>query len=319
MTLLLLLACVGADTDDTAAGFDGNFVFADANNYDYNSALNVTTQEVQLAHDVTFDWSGLTTDLLGHAMDPATDVDLVWMVQFPNLSEADVVAAILTDSLLQLDVGPYVQFDNDPADTTTALLSEFVFPPDNVIQPETDFVDGSGTWLVRATSGASTNRMLAFARPTETSENHTFVLGSDAAALDFDADLQSLTPFAFYGEPATYTADWSTLATHANGNDIVLNSLDQLMIARYDGMTLDDIEADFINVDRIASDLYTADVYDVVDYKADLSLATNSAGEAFSGFGGGSLWLIALRCTACANPAPPFLTVVHSGEEISPT
>lgn len=315
MMTLVLFACTAPKDGDTGdAPFDGRFVFTDANNYSYTSALDVTPQEVQLRNEVTFDWSGLTTDLLGHAIDPATDVDLVWVVQFPTVTEEEVVSAILTDSLLQESVGPYIQFDNDPANVTTGLLSEFVFPPDTSIVPEEDFTDGSGTWLVRATTGAAENRMLGFMRPTEDSTNHRFLLGADSATLDFQADLQSLTPFAFDEAQPAYVADWSALQTHANGNDIDLNKLDQLLVARYDGRTLDDLEADFIDIELIADELYTADVYEVSDYQADLTMATNAEGVAFSGFGEDGLWLVALRCTTvCMNPAPPFLTVVQVG------
>jgi hypothetical protein len=310
-----LAGCTDKGVDDTGtAPFDGRFAFADVNNYSYTSALDVQPQEVQLRNEVTFDWSDLTTDLLGHTIDPVTDVDLVWVVQFPTLTEDEVVAAILTDTLLQQDVGPYIQFDNDPADVTSGLLSEFVFPPDTAIDPAVDFTDGTGTWLVRATTGATENRMLGFMRPTDDSTNHTFVLGADSATLDFEANLKALTPFAFDEEQPTYVADWSGLETHANGGEIDLTDLDQLMIARYDGRTLDDLEADFIDIELIADELYTADVYEVVDYQADLSMATNAEGVAFSGFGADSLWLVALRCTTvCANPAPPFLTVVQVG------
>ncbi len=311
LALLALLGCTGPSDDTGTAPFDGRFVFTDANNYSYTSAIDVAAQEVQLGQDVTFDWSGLTTDLLGHPIDPATDIDLVWVVQFPTLTEDEVVAAIVAETLLQMDVGPYIQFDNDPANGTTARMSEFVVPPATPIVPEDDFVDGAGTWLVRGTTGLLENRMLGFMRPTDTSANHTFVLGSDSATLDFQADLASLTDFRFDTEPTSYVADWSGLETHANGNDILLDSLDQLMVARYDGLTLDDIAADFIDVELIASEIYTADVYGALDYTADLSLATNADGVAFSGFPDGSLWLVALRCTACTNPAPPFLTVVQ--------
>lgn len=315
MMTFFLLACTDPKLDDTgAAPFDGRFTFTDANNYGYTSALDVVTQEVQLGQDLTVDWSGLTTDLLGHVMKPASDVDLIWVVQFPTLTEDEVVAAIMTDTLLQENVGPYIQFDNDPANTTTALLSQFVFPPATPIVPEEDFTDGTGTWLVRATTGAAENRMLGFMRPTEDSTNHMFFLDSDSATLDFAADLQSLAGFALEEEQGSYVADWSGLDTHANGSDIDLPDLDQLMVARYDGRTLDDLEASFIDIELIADELYTADVYGVADYTADLSLATNAEGVAFSGFGADSLWLVALRCTTvCANPAPPFLTVVQMG------
>lgn len=311
MILLALAACTGPEDDSGKAPFDGAFVFTDANNYAYTSAIDVSAQEVQLRQDVTIDWSGLTTDLLGHAMDPAEDVSLIWIVQFPNLTEDEVANAIVTETLLQEDVGPYIQFKNE-ANVTSATLSQFVFPPATPISPEEDFTDGSGTWLVRATTGLIENRMLGFMRPTEDTTNTTFLLASDTAALDFDADLQSLDAFTFDEEPATYTADWSALETHANGNEIDLDLLDQLMIARYDGMSLADIEADFIDVELIASEIFTADVYGLTS--TDLSVAVSSTtGEAFSGFGADSLWLVALRCTACTNPAPPFLTVVQVG------
>ncbi|MFN7142365.1 MAG: hypothetical protein ACK4YP_01200 [Myxococcota bacterium] len=311
MILLVLAACTGPGDDSGKAPFDGAFVFTDANNYGYTSAIDVSSQEVQLRTDVTVDWSGLTTDLLGHAMDPAVDVDIVWIVQFPNLTEEEVADAIVAETLLQEDVGPYIQFRNE-AGATSATLSEFVFPPATPIVPEEDFTDGSGTWLVRATTGLVENRMLGFMRPTDTTTNTTFALASDTATLAFDADLQSLEAFSFDDEPATYTADWSALETHANGNEVDLGLLDQLMIARYDGMTLSDIEADFIDVELIASEIYTADVYGLT--AADLSVAVSATtGEAFAGFGADSLWLVALRCTACTNPAPPFLTVVQVG------
>lgn len=311
MILLALAACTGPGDDSGKAPFDGAFVFSDANNYAYTSAVDVSAQDVRLRTDITVDWSGLTTDLLGHAMDPAEDVSLIWIVQFPNLTEDEVANAIVTETLLQEDVGPYIQFKNE-ANATSATLSQFVFPPATPIVPEEDFTDGSGTWLVRATTGLVENRMLGFMRPTEESTNTTFLLASDTSTLDFDADLQSLEAFAFDDEPATYTADWSALETHANGNEIDLDLLDQLMIARYDGMSLSDIEADFIDVELIASEIFTADVYGLTS--TDLSVAVSSTtGEAFSGFGADSLWLVALRCTACTNPAPPFLTVVQVG------
>lgn len=311
MILFLLLACPGTsdDTGKTAA-FDGNFVFTDANNYGYTSAVDGSSTEIQLATDFTVDWSGLTTDLLGHPIDPATEVDYIWIVNFPNLTEVEVETAIATDALLQEDIGAYIQFRNE-ADATSATLSQFVFPPATPIVPEEDFTDGSGTWLVRATTGLVESRMIAFMVPTDATTNTLFELGSDAATLAFDADLQSLDAFAVDEELETYTADWSALETHANGNEINLDLIDQIMIARYDSMSLDDIEADFIDVEVIASEIYTADVYGLTS--VDLSVATDTGGAAFSGFGTDSLWLIALRCTDCTNPAPPFLTVVDVG------
>lgn len=311
--IFALLACSGGDADDTATPevpFDGNFIFTDANNYSYTSSIDGSSTEVGLRADFTVDWSGLTTDLLGHEMDPAVDVDLVWLLWFPDLTEAEVEQRIVEDALLMEDLGIYVQFDND-ADVTSASLSQFIVPPDNPIVPENDFTDGSGTWMLRVTTGLLESRMIQFIHPTEESTNHAVSFTPTSAVLNFDADLQSLDDFEITDTFPTYTADWSGLTAHAGGIGYDPARLDELMIARYDGLTLDQLEADFIDIELLAADIYTADVYGLDS--VDLSVATSATSGAFAGFGADTLWLIALRCTTCANPAPPFLTVVQVG------
>lgn len=309
--LFLLLACTDAPDDTGAkAPFDGNFTLTDANNYGYVSELVPSVQEVALRSDFTVDWSGLTEDLLGHAVDPVREVAYVWMIQFPNRTEEELVDLLVSDELLQEDIGAIVQFDND-AGVTSATLSEFVFPPSAPIDPETDFTDGSGTWILRATTGFMETRMLSFVRPSDTAANTTLTLASDSADLMFDADLSSLTPYAFDAELGTYTVDWSGLTGHAGGGDIDLSRIDQLMVARYDALSVADLEVQFLDIELIASAMYTADVYGLTS--AELGAATDEAGTAFASFGTDSRWLLALRCTMCANPSPPFLTVVEVG------
>ncbi len=311
--LLLLLACTGpgADKDDTGGtpAFDGTFTLTDANNYSYESTLTASVQEVGLAADFSVDWSTLTSDLLGHDVNPATDVSYVWFVQF-NMTEDEVLELFATDAvILQEYLGAAVQYDNDGA--TSANLSEFVFPPNASIDPATDFADGSGTWILRATTGLTQNRMFAFVRPSETSENHALTLTSESAALDFDADLASLRSFDLAEEPASYPVDWSALTRHGNGSAIDLALLDQLMLARYDGLTVADLEEQFLDIELIASETFTADVYGLTE--TDLTtLVSSTDGAAFDGFGAGSLWILALRCTSCANPSPPFLTIIQT-------
>lgn len=309
--LFLLLACTGEPKDTgEETPFDGNFALADANNYAYTSALTPGVQDVALRSDFTVDWSGLTTDLLGHDMDPALDVEYVWMIQFPNRTEEELVDLLVGDALLQEDIGAVVQFSNGDG-RTSATLSEFVFPPNAPIDPEDDFTDGSGTWILRATTGLLTTRMLSFVRPSDASAVTTLTLASDSAALAFDADLGSLEKYAFDEELDAYTVDWSGLTKHAGGAEIDLSRIDQLMLARYDGLSVADLEEQFLDIELIASATYTADVYGLTSI--DLATITDVGGASFPGFGADTRWLLALRCTTCANPSPPFLTVVEVG------
>jgi hypothetical protein len=309
--LLLLLACTGEPKDTgEETPFDGNFALSDANNYAYTSALAPGAQDVALRSDFTVDWSGLTTDLLGHATDPATDIEYVWMIQFPNRTEEELVDLLVGDALLQEDIGAVVQFSNGDG-RTSASLSEFVFPPNAPIDPADDFTDGSGAWILRGTTGLLTTRMLSFVRPSDTTTNTALTLTSTSAALDFDADLASLGKYAFDEELDAYTVDWSGLTKHAGGADIDLSRIDQLLLARYDGLSVAELEAQFLDIELIASVTYTADIYGLTSI--DLSTVTDVGGAPFAGFGADTRWLLALRCTTCANPSPPFLTVIEVG------
>ena len=63
-----------------------------------------------------------------------------------------------------------------------------------------------------------------------------------------------------------------------------------------------------MKVDQLADELWTADI----EGRSSLALAeaTNADGEPFSGFDTSSIWLVALRCFTCNNPAPPYLARV---------
>lgn len=310
MILLLLTACTGTK-DDSAAPVDG-LVLTDASNYSYTSDIEASSQELLLFNDNTFDWSGLTTDLLGHSVDPANDIEYIWMIQFPNLSQEEVVDAIVTDNLLAEDIGGYVQYRNNDG-ATSAMLSEFVYPPATAIDPATDFTDSTGTWLVRATVGIADTRMIGFAVPTEKTTNQYFEISGTTSILDFQADLSSLDGFDLTGEPSSYAVDFSGLTTHASGSEIDFTEIDQLLLGRYDGMAVTDIEDQFIDLELIASDIYTVDIYEDPDRIVDLTTAVSETSGAFSGFGADTLWVLALRCTSCTNPAPPYVTVIQVG------
>lgn len=290
--------------------FDGAFDVTDANNYRYTSALDISTQEVRLARDAAVDWSALTTDLLGHPMDAAADADLVWLLSFPHLSHEQLAEKLVEEDLDQEDVGVFATFDNSESAVTSAYLSEF-FVLNNPFLPEEYFIDPEATWLIRVTTGTfseAENRMLQFVSPTEASDGDRIVVTDDSTALQLEVDLRSLDAFAITEQEA-YSIDWSALTVHANGTTLDLDDLDELMIARYDDRALGDLEADFVNIDRTADAIYTADVFGLD--RTPLSAAVDASGAAFSAFGADSLWLLALRCSSCLNPAPPFLTVVE--------
>jgi hypothetical protein len=100
--------------------------------------------------------------------------------------------------------------------------------------------------------------------------------------------------------------EWSDLTVDMRGLPIRLSDIDRLDLGFYEE-DLTGLEADFLGLEELVDDLYTTPLTATIDQ--DLSLLQNASGETFAGVTDEGTWLLALRCMACSNPAPPFLTV----------
>lgn len=306
----LLLAACTTGKDDTGE-VDYVLDLTVANNWTYTGALEIDTVEVELAADVQFSWGGLTEDIQGHEMDPTTDVDYSWLIWYQYLDLPQLEEAINCDGLVASDVEIGVYNEPEFADGTTSVwLSELYIPPGNPFLPDEYFVYTDGVWFARLTTGQNFTRRMVAVVPTAESTNHLVEYTNTTSSLRFDADLQTLTPFEV--EPTgPYSVDWSDAAAAENGCEepTDLEKADQLWLARYEGYSLPEIEAQVLDLEYTYAELYTAPAYGIDEL--DLSEASNEAGEAFPGFGTDSFWLLALRCTTCDNPAPLYLTVLN--------
>jgi hypothetical protein len=229
-------------------------------------------------------------------------------LSFPELTQEEIEAAVAEDALLQSDVDLLALMDTEGA--TSAMLSDFTLGFTTPLVPDQHFVDTQATWLLRATTGLLDTRMLTFLRLVEDGGATSVTLDNTSSTLQFTVDLASLAAFEVPADAdvAEWTADWSALSMRGNGAEFDASSVDQFQIARLD-MELTEVEADFIHLETIAAELYTAQV---AATSVSLVDAVSADGAAFAGFGSGDLWIMALRCSTCANPAPPYVTVVRS-------
>jgi hypothetical protein len=102
--------------------------------------------------------------------------------------------------------------------------------------------------------------------------------------------------------------DWAKLEVPTDCGSFPINKYDWLMVARYEGISFGDLEADFLRVDELAAEVWNADVEGRSTF--DLLELVSDSGQAFTGFDDQGIWLLALRCTTCNNPAPPYLAIV---------
>ncbi len=295
----------GTDDDDDACD-GGSVSLADDHNYSFVGTLDIESFEAQELTSVLIHWENLTTDLQGHALD-LDDLDVAALVVFRYLSQEEVAQGISDNDLQQSDVSLYVEAPLEPGQTSVNLGDLTLFGND--IDVEQYFEEGYGTWLFTLNTGDTPgvgSRMAAFFEPTPGSDIVDIEITDGTALVTVDADLTGLVPLEL---PAggTATVGWDGLTTDGQGNEIQLGSIDRLMVAQYATLTPADLEAQFLDLEILADLQYDL----TLEGQTEADLATLGGDDGgFPGISADGTWILALRCDTCANPAPPFLTVL---------
>ncbi|MBL6975201.1 MAG: hypothetical protein ISR64_05660 [Deltaproteobacteria bacterium] len=282
-------------------------VLTDDDNYTFSGSMDIRSYTLAALGDPLFDWSGLKVDLQGHAMNPAGDVDQAAVIVFTNITEEEIEAGLSTNTLEQSHVTLFTQLKT--AGATSAHLSEFtVFGND--IDVEQYFEEGYGVWLLTITRGTVPGvgtLMAAFLRPEATASAITLELTKDSTVLDFTVDLESLEGVPFPPSTPDAILDWSGLTAKGDGMEFVAGDVDEVMVAHYTDLTPTDLEKQFLDVELLADEVWTADVASGTTLEL---IALSGATGPFPGIDDEGTWLLTLRCTTCANPVPPFLTLL---------
>ncbi len=281
---------------------------SDDSNFRFTTSLDAVVTPVQdCPEDLDMDWSGLDTDLLGHAMDPAAEIDLMRVVRFDSLSPEEVLDAISLNNLPQSEISGNVDYE-PTADETAAPLSSFNFNG-TPIDPTSEVCESLGaTFMLTALTGLYQYRMLSFFAPTDGEANTEVVMGPGSASLEFDPDLSR---GGVIEVPAgrDYHVIWTDLTLDGQGNPFSLSNIDSLMLARYE-LSIEEMEAQFLDLQIIPDEMYVAEFQGLGEL--DLIEAVDTSGAAFAGFEGEGLWLLGLFCSTCANPAPLYLAVIEA-------
>lgn len=309
MRAILLLAVAGCG-DGTEPPTDRAIVLADENNYSYVGHVNLGNVEVGAAADADVDWSALATDLQGHPVDPAADVDEIVLTRFADGLDEEALEQLIADSqLLQEHIQAAFLYEN-AGDVTAVRLVDFELFG-NVFVPEEYFLDDGGVWGISLfTDGIAGPRMSTFLTASAASDNHRIEIRDDSSALEFSANLTDLAQIEVAaGQPTSL--DWSGLTVNGLGEPIDFDRVEELLLGRFEDMTPADLESQILDLETLAAEKYSADLG--TSTSIDPTTAVDAAGTPFSGFGAGELWIVVLRCSVddCTNPAPAFLGIVH--------
>ena len=293
MSLLPLILLGGCDRADTAQ-------VTDTNQFSYTSTLSCTPVQAQAQADVCLDWSGLTQDIQGHAVDEGiTQVDLVL---FRDLSWTEILDGLTEDSLTQAEVGLYVECEPSGA---SCCLDEFeIFGSSEAISEQ--FKEGSGNWLFSLTTeGVHGSRTLACLEPMDDSETVLVEVGDDSASLELDVDLGAGQPVLVSTSPEL-ELDWSGLSIDGLGNELTHDRIDRVELASYE-LPAQELGEQFFDLRELATGSWALDI----SGRTSVKLSELEGDSAFLGVDADSTWLAVLWCSSCENPVPKAVFVLE--------
>jgi hypothetical protein len=304
------------DPDDAA---EANVIIEDEHNYESQSSLSIPTVETASATDLDVCWTDAVDDLQCHDVDPAADLDNVALLRFLHLSEEEVEERLTAGQLAQSEVDGYLEFNTDHESTCAKLSSMSFFG--TAIDIEEEYVESSDhTYMLLFAEGTTPGvgaRTMTFVRPTSDSTNTTVSAPTGCGLLDFTADLSSAEPL---GVPAAgpWVIDWRNVTRDGQGNPVVFENIDGVLLGFYEGMTAADLEAEIFDLELLASSLWEIEL--TGGRTADLAKAKERGSrDPFPGFERDEegLWVLGLMCKTCQNPAPVVLATLQpdSGDQ----
>jgi hypothetical protein len=308
----LLLVGAGCDGNgDEQALEGGDLVLTDANNYTYLPTLGMADVSVASGVEATIDWSQLTIDIRGRAVDPAA-IEQVYLVEFVDYTKPELIDLIESNDLQQEDTDEAFIFDNATG-VTSATLTQFEILDQGIDLEEEWVEDDSRVWLVSLINhpdGANDVLQSKFITPLNDELNTSLSFTDDCTTLDVDVNMDDPVPAVVPDVRGnTWSLDWSAVTVDVNGRVWEPFLGDTLQIGHFDVASVADVEEVFLRLDSEADEFYTLDVFGKTG-EPDLSAATDSSGAAFPGFTREGIWLVAIACKTCLSPAPLYLAVV---------
>lgn len=311
----------GTSGSGTSGGSGGgnscnaSFNATTANNYTFSSTITLTPVMVKPEAELTFDWSAVTKDFMGHDLDPAADIDTANLVLWA-LNEEDLQTKLNADQLKQSEsVVPAMSETNNTA--TSVGLFDFAAPSGEPLTEDqilpymnaTTYPPDEHTYTFIIATGSlisgGRSRMIQSLKLDPASSNTTVTLSNDSTKLEYTVDLHSLQPTLVPPGKADLSVDWADILTNAMGNTFQPTQITEVRVAHYT-QTPAELEEEFLDLELIADNTWRNQ--EIAGTSIDLSMLTDENGQAFPGISAEGTWVLGLVCGACRNPAPWYIT-----------
>jgi hypothetical protein len=297
--------------------FGPNVVASETNDYSFSSAITLAPVTVAQMSNLAFDWSGVTRDFEGHALDPTKDLSLA-IVMFWSLPLADFEKALNADALYTSDLilSPPLSLELSPG-MTSAHLYDFTINT-TTVTPEmvnqyfdaTMYTAANSSFIVGVQTGIDLGRQIRMLQSftLDASSSVTNVpLENDSTKLSYSANLHDLTITGVPGGTPALTLDWSLMTMNGLGRAFTEGYVTSAIVGHYT-QTPAELETQFLDLDRIAIATYRADL--ASGSVLDFTTLKDANGVEFPGVDDNGTWLVGLICGNCRNPAPWYMTIL---------
>ena len=302
-----------------------NLVATMANNYAFTSTMRLPAMTVKSKSNLTFDWSAVTKDFLGHSVGGNNSLDTMTLLIF-SLPLAEIETKLNVDTLSQQDVFQ-VPPPSWPAPgmtagaTTSAPLYSFLANGTEITMQEfTDRTDPAildpamFTYVAAAGHGTTIGegfRMLQAFHVADSASGTTVALKDDSTQLTCSVSLRNLTiTGATAGTPAL-ALSWVDIVAqggkNALGNPFGDNYITSAIVGHF-SETPEELEKKFLDLDMIAQKYYRADITE--NGKLNFMDLKDDSGASFPGIDDTGTWMVGLICANCRNPAPWYMTIL---------
>jgi hypothetical protein len=315
---LIALGCSGSSDPQPTMCFGANVVANEKNGYAFTSTITLAPVAVAPMANLTFNWGGLTRDFLGHPLNPATDLDTAIMMIWA-LPRAEFEADLNADALYTADLVVSPPLNLPLAGETSGQLHSFLINGTglspamfNDYFDATLYTPANSTFIIAVQTGLDLGRgirmLQAFNLDASASVTNV-TLTNDSTKLSYAANLHGLTITGVPGGTPALTLDWSQMQTNALGAEFKEGYITSAVVGHYT-QTPAELEASFLDLDRIATATYRADV--LSGSVLDFTMLRDENGAAFPGIDDNGTWLVGLICGNCRNPAPWYMTILKT-------
>lgn len=316
--LVMALGCGGGSTAQPTTCSGANVVASDNSNYTFKSTITLAPVTVAQMSNLSFDWSGLTKDFLGHPLNPAADLNMAIMMIWA-LPLATFQTELNADALFTADLVVSPPLNLPLAGATSGHLHDFM-ANGTALTPAmfdtyfdaTMYTPANSTFIVAVQTGTDLGRQIRMLQAfnLDASSNATnIVLTNDSTKLSYTANLHSLTITGVPGGTPALTLDWSQMTKNALGGEFKEGYVTSAVVGHYT-QTPAELESRFLDLDRIAVATYRADIPS--GSVLGFNTLKDENGAAFPGIDDSGTWLVGLTCGNCRNPAPWYMTILKT-------